>query len=115
MIDSFWRLHFHTKDKQGVPGTAALTVKGQVAKERCQKVHGVHDKNGEVGHLLHLLLCWTEIRDLKVTPATFCTDMLSSITGSRRSDSLAELGVNGQDFRVANKSKSQDGDGVCCL
>lgn len=31
------------------------------------------------------------------------------------SNSLAELGVNGEDLRVANKGESQDGDGVGCL
>ena len=33
-----------------------LTVEGQVAKEGGQEVHGVHDQNGDVGHLLHALL-----------------------------------------------------------
>lgn len=41
----------------------ALTFKGQVAKESRQEVHGVHDKDGDVGHLLHSLLGWTGIRE----------------------------------------------------
>lgn len=47
---------------------------------------------------------------------TFSTDMLSeSITARRRVDSLAELGVDGEDFGVAHKGESKDGNGVCCL
>ena len=61
-------LYFFTgkKDMQEIPGTAALTIKGQVAKKSCQKIHAVHDKDGKVGHFLHLLLRWTEIRNLNV-------------------------------------------------
>lgn len=39
----------------------ALTFKGQVAEESSQEVHGVHDKDGDVRHLLHSLLGRTKI------------------------------------------------------
>lgn len=39
---------------------SALTFESQVAKESCQKVHNVHDKDGDVGHFLHSRLRWAE-------------------------------------------------------
>lgn len=45
-----------------VPWTSALTFESQIAKKSCQKVHGVHDKDRDVGHLLHPLLRGTKIR-----------------------------------------------------
>lgn len=30
-----------------------LTIKGQVAEESSQEVHGVHHQDGEVGDMLH--------------------------------------------------------------
>lgn len=54
------------KNSKTVPGTAALTFKGQIAKESGKEIHGVHDEDGDVGHLLHPLLRWTKIREMKV-------------------------------------------------
>lgn len=39
-----------------------LTVEGQIAKQGSQKVHDVHDEDGEVGYMLHFLFRWAEIR-----------------------------------------------------
>lgn len=115
---TFVFIHWYSQDKLQKKLKAfcsVLTIKGQVAKESCQKVHAVHDKDRDVGHLLHLLLCWTEIRELKVIwmpcSAMTCHKMLCSQMGVL----LAELSVNWQDLGVANKGKSQDGDCVCCL
>lgn len=96
-----------------MPGTTALTFKGQVAKESSQKVHGVHDEDGDVGHLLHPLLRWTEIREL--CECHILHRHVIKYCRWQRGDSLAELGVDGEDLGVANKGESQDGNGVCSL
>lgn len=61
-------------------------VKCQVAEKGSQEVHGVHDQDGDVGHVLHSLL-----------------------------SGVAQLSVDGQYLRVTYKGKSQDGDGVRSL
>lgn len=43
----------------------ALTFESQVAKEGGQKVHNVHNKDGDVGHLLHFCLRWAKTRKLR--------------------------------------------------
>lgn len=53
---NIWMFDTVNTNNETVPGTTALTFKGQVAKESCQKVHGVHNKDGDIGHLLHSLL-----------------------------------------------------------
>ena len=44
-------------------GGGSLTIEGQVSKQSSQEVHGVHDSNGDVGHMLHLFLGGAEIRE----------------------------------------------------
>lgn len=39
-----------------------LTIESQISKKGSQEVHDVHDRNGDVGHMLHLFLSGTEIR-----------------------------------------------------
>lgn len=59
-------LVLQTQIPKTVPGRAALTFKGQVTKESSQKVHGVHDKDGDVGNHLHSLLRRPKIREVEV-------------------------------------------------
>lgn len=41
-----------------------LTDEGQISKQSSQEVHDVHDRNGDVGDVLHLCLCGAEIRKI---------------------------------------------------
>lgn len=100
------------KEKQ-TKKNPALTFKSQVAEEGGQKVHDVHDKDGDVGHLLHFCLRWAEIRNLCYCQILQrCADQHRSPT---RADSLAEFGVDGEDLRVTHEGKREDGNGVCRL
>lgn len=91
---------------------SALTFKGQVAEESSQEVHGVHDKDGDVRHLLHSLLGRTKIEEDKYNIQH--RHAVRIIYGVRV-DSLAELGVDGENLGVAHEGESKDGNGVCCL
>lgn len=91
----------------------ALTFEGQVAKESRQEVHRVHDKDGDVGHLLHSLLGWTEISQRFHKLKTFSGSATSEFKAVRWSvDSLAELSVDGKNLRVAHKGEGEDGNSV---
>lgn len=41
-----------------------LTDEGQISKQSSQEVHDVHDRNGDVGDVLHLCLCGAVIRKI---------------------------------------------------
>lgn len=91
----------------------ALTFKSQVAKESCQKVHNVHDKDGDVGHFLHSRLRWAVMKKLRNCHILHgCADKYRRPT---RADSLPELGVDGEDLWVAHEGESEDGNSVRCL
>lgn len=73
-------LVLQTQIPKTVPGRTALTFKGQVTKESSQKVHGVHDKDGDVGNHLHSPLRRAKIREMEVvwTPHSTLTRYQSS-------------------------------------
>lgn len=48
--------------KNGNGWWPGLTIEGQISKQGSQEVHGVHDCNGDVGHMLHLFLVGAEIK-----------------------------------------------------
>lgn len=48
--------------KNGNGRWPGLTIEGQISKQCSQEVHGVHDCNGDVGHMLHLFLGGAEIK-----------------------------------------------------
>lgn len=92
---------------------AALTFKSKVAKESCQKVHNVHDKDGDVGHFLHPRHRWAVMKKLRDCHILHrCADQYRRPT---RADSLPELGVDGEDLWVAHEGESEDGNRVRCL
>ena len=52
---------------------AVPTVEGQVAEQSSQEVHGVHDQNGDVGHLLHPFLGGAVNRDRSELAVLLCS------------------------------------------